>query len=368
MKKKKVSLRWISMISFFILAHRVYGQNNSSLNILDVRATRNNNAEMIISALDEQGNPIKGISKDNLKLTIEGKEIKEFSLEPVSSAKNPISVILAIDISGSMHGLPIREAKKAASVFLDQIDKEDFIALITFGSNVKSLSDFTIEKYKVREKIESLIANEQLTWLYQATGDCLDKASKSPTSRVAVILLTDGKDEGSPKKEDDILKRLQGTRVPIYALGFGPKAQIDYLKTLANMSGGYFLYTPKAEELTRLYSMVLDQLKNQYLIKFIFPIPPGDYACILSFNYKGSEISARRSFLFAITGDTSPPSRKWFKNPLNLILIGLAVIIIGGIGYLFKRIRAAGSSKAEISVMANKKIHPLSPTTLLTAL
>ena len=240
---------------------------------------------MIISALDEQGNPIKGISKDNLKLTIEGKEIKEFSLEPVSSAKNPISVILAIDISGSMHGLPIREAKKAASVFLDQIDKEDFIALITFGSNVKSLSDFTIEKYKVREKIESLIANEQLTWLYQATGDCLDKASKSPTSRVAVILLTDGKDEGSPKKEDDILKRLQGTRVPIYALGFGPKAQIDYLKTLANMSGGYFLYTPKAEELTRLYSMVLDQLKNQYLIKFIFPNPPGDYACILSFNY-----------------------------------------------------------------------------------
>jgi VWFA-related protein len=296
-KIKKISTIWVSLILLLMLAPSAHGQSNSSLSILDIRAATGNNTEMIISALDEQGNPIKGISKDNLKLTIDGKEINEFSIEPVSSAKNPISIILAIDISGSMHGRPINEAKKAASIFLDQLDKEDFIALITFGSNVKSLSDFTKEKYKIREKIESLLANEQLTWLYQATSDSLDNALRAPTSRVAVILLTDGKDEGSPKKEEDVLKRLKGMNVPIYTLGFGPAAQIDYLKTLANMSGGYFLYTPKAEELTRLYSTVLDQLKNQYLIKFNFPNPPGDYACVLSLNYNGSEISARRSFL-----------------------------------------------------------------------
>lgn len=362
---KKVLIICLSLFSLFILASSVFSQNNSLLNILDIRAATGNNIEMIISALDEQGNPIKGISKDKLKLAIDGKEIKEFSIEPVSSAKNPISVILAIDISGSMHGIPIAEAKKAASVFLDQLEKEDFIALMTFGSNVKSLSGFTGEKYKIREKIGGLIANEQLTWLYQATNDALDNALKSPTSRVAIILLTDGKDEGSPKKEEDVLKKLKGMHVPVYTLGFGPAAQIEYLKTVASISGGYYLFTPKAEELTNLYIMVLDQLKNQYLIKFAFSNPPGEYACVLSFNHTGGEISARRSFLFASNVGTSgmgPLDSKWFKNSLSFILVGLAVLIIVSTRFLYKKIKPVDvqKQKADVDVMINKKIHPLS--------
>lgn len=356
----------------FIIATNAYGRENSSLSILDIKGTQGN-IEMIISALDEQGNPIKGISKEDLSLTIEGEEFTEFSIEPISSAKNPISIILAIDISGSMHGLPISEAKKAASIFLDQLDKKDFTALVAFGSSVKVLSDFTREKYKIRELIEGLKAKEQLTWLYKATSDSLDIALRSPTSRVAIILLTDGKDEGSPGKEEDILKGIKRVHVPVYAIGFGPQAEIDYLKALANMSEGYFLYTPKAEELTKLYSMVLDQLKNQYLIKFILPNTPGDYICILSLNYKGSEISARRSYLHAIdesemlnnklkplNNESKALTLAWFKNPSIIFFSGLAIIvIIGWIGFLFKRKRSSITTKAEINVMINKKIHPL---------
>ena len=47
------------------------------------------------------------------------------------------------------------------------------------------------------------------------------------------MLLTDGKDEGSPRSEEDVLGRIKGTQIPIYTLGFGPQAQVDYHKKVS---------------------------------------------------------------------------------------------------------------------------------------
>jgi len=79
--------------------------------MLDVYSAPSGNVEMIISVLNGQGTPINGLTKANFKLDVEGKKIKEFSLEPISSAKNPLSIILGMDVSGSMKGNPIKEAK-----------------------------------------------------------------------------------------------------------------------------------------------------------------------------------------------------------------------------------------------------------------
>ena len=89
----------------------------------------------------------------------------------------------------------------------------------------------------------------------------MEKSSQAPTSRVAIVLLTDGKDEGSPIREEDVVARIKDTHIPIYTLGFGPKTQVDYLKKVATLSGGYFLSTPKAGELSNLYSMYWTSLR-----------------------------------------------------------------------------------------------------------
>ena len=348
------------------------GQETISLNILDMRSSPGGNVEMVISVVDENGIPVKGLSKADFGLSLEGKEVKEFSLAPYSSAQSPLSVILGIDVSGSMEGVSIKEAKRGASIFLDELDKEDFTSLMVFGNSVRFLTDFTRKKHEVREKIESLQANEKSTLLYQASSEGLDKASRAPTSRVAIVLLTDGRDEGSTMGEEEVVAKVRKARLPIYTLGFGPKAQVDYLKNVASISGGYFLSTPKAEELTHLYSMVLDQLKNQYLLRLNYPKPAGEYKSLLTLRHRDREITARRTFLH-VMAESTPGWKAWCRSPWVWGIMGLALVIVGmALLYQFGMFRRSKPKTREkeveseeapsIYLMIKKKLQPLGPS------
>lgn len=365
--KKSHSLCFVFLF-LIALSGLATGQDGVSLNILDIRSNPGGNVEMVVSVVEENGISVKGLNKASFRLILEGKEVKEFSLEPYSSTKSPLSVILGIDVSGSMEGAAIKEAKKGASIFLDQLDKEDFSTLMSFGSSVRFLTDFTGKKHEIREKIESLTANEMSTLLYQATLEGLEKSSKAPTSRAALVLLTDGKDEGSPAREEDVVARIKKTPIPIYTIGFGPEAQVEYLKKVALMSGGYFLSTPKAEELSSVYSLVVDQLKNQYLLQFNYPKPTGEYACILTLKHQGKEVNARRAFLH-VTTESAPGWRGGWKSQLVWGIVVLA-LIMGGLAIvyqlgLFRRpkpepVEEAGTKEEpDIRLMIRKKFYPI---------
>ena len=318
---------------------------------------------MVLSVRDEWGVSVKGLGKANFGLSVEGEGIENFSVEPVSSAKTPLSVIVGIDVSGSMKGVPFQEAKRAAARFLDQLEKEDFTALMVFGSSVRFLTDFTRNKSEVREQIEKLAATEQHTWLYQATRDSLEKASRAPTSRVAVVLLTDGKDEGSPTTEQDVVWRIGGGRVPLYTLGFRDNAPVEYLKRIANISGGSFLFAPRPEDLTELYSAVLDQLQNQYSIEFHFTQPSGQYKGEVVLNYQGMTVKAQQAFLHA--NYEAPPWWQEFPvHPATLVIVGFT-LILGIVAVARRPARtvvaspAAVGNEPQVSVMYQGEVHPI---------
>jgi VWFA-related protein len=382
----------VACLFLLLLTGLTHADESISVNILDMHPTGLQKVDMVVSVLNNRGEPVKGLGVGNFKVMVEGKEIPNFSLKPIDSAKSPLSVILAMDVSGSMKGAPIAEAQKAASIFLDQLDKEDSAALLTFGSSVNLLADFTPKKHEVREKIQGLKADEQLTWLYQGTYASLDKAAKAPTSRAAVVLLTDGKDEGSPRSEEDVLGRIKGTLIPIYALGFGPQSQVDYLKKVAATSGGSFFYTPTPEELSQMYGMVLEQIKNQYLIEFPLDKPAGTYTAILKLDYRGTEYSAQRRFLqvSAEPPQPAPPlppvqSEPKVEKPPPLpphwsedvrLWGGLLVVllVVGGIlvlVYVRRRSEALPaasqtSGPEPVTVMVQGKMHPITPPAMPT--
>jgi len=378
MKKLAISVGLLLSVSF-TLAH---ADENATMNILNMYSSGPNKIDMIVSVLDESGVPIRDLGTANFKVLVEGKEITNFIVKPVSSPKSPLSVVLSMDVSGSMKGRPIAEAKKAAKIFLDQLDKEDFAALVEFGSKVNLAADFTSKEkiHDLRDKIDGLVANQQWTWLYQATNDSIEKAFKAPTSRVAVVLLTDGKDEGSPRTEESVLARIKGVQVPVYTLGFGGDAQVTYLKKVAAASGGTFLYTPAAEELTNLYKLVMEQIKNQYLIEFGFDNPAGMYTSTLVFTYRGREISSQRRFLHslaepAISAKTPTPVVQVTPPPAtppgsDMLVWGiLIVLIVGGLGaggYFFLRPKLGTLVKepvgpSPLSRMEGGQIHPIVP-------
>jgi len=322
---KKVVL---SFAVFFFFAGSAWA--DTRLMILKGEAAGEKKARLIVSVVDEAGRPIKGLAREDFDLKVAGEDIHDFTLEPVSATDSPLSLVLGIDISGSMRGRPFQETRRALSVFLDQLDRTDLVCLMSFGTEVRFLTDFTGERHEVRGQMEALRATDMWTHLYDALYEALGRArDTAPTSRTAVILLTDGRDEGSARSRENVLERAQGASVPVFTIGFGNRIDRDFLQEVAEASGGCFLFTPEPENIVNLYGTVLDHLKNQYMIEFAFPKGPGPYTAWLSMEYEGEGVEATKEFFFSPTGVPVPvpPQKPWYKETLWLIIAGVVLVI-----------------------------------------
>lgn len=315
-----------------------------SVSILQGKATDDKKAALFFSVVDDAGKPIKGLSKENLKLVVEGEKIANFTVQPVSTTQGPLSLVLGIDVSGSMKGKPFEGTKKAVHSFLFQLDKEDFVSLLSFGTEVKILADFIKEKDRIWAQVEPLGAVDMWTHLYDATHEAVTKAKGAPTSRAAVILLTDGRDEGSKgKTRNEAIDIARGASIPVFTIGFGHQIDKEYLKEIAEVSGGYFLFTPDPGAIAGLYSKVLEQLRNQYVITFDFAKNPGFYKAALTLNYGNKEYVSKKQFEFNPEG--TPPGLQellrgitWQQGAIGgVILLAVIAAVIALVFVYLKR-------------------------------
>jgi Ca-activated chloride channel homolog len=90
--------------------------------------------------------------------------------------------------------------------------------------------------------------------------------------RKAVVIFTDGEDQGSHVTLADVERRLQSSDVTLYMIGQGRGVTLDILKKvmerLANPTGGRALFTDSIDELHESFADLLDELSNQYLLGY----------------------------------------------------------------------------------------------------
>ena len=366
-------MRIAASVALFFLCFVYTASADVSVAILKGEALEDKKAALYVSAIDDAGRPLKGLAGENFELLVGGERIEDFAVEPVSTVEEPLSIILGVDVSGSMRGRPFEETQKAISIFLDQLEKEDFVALMSFGTEVRFVTDFTKERYVVRSQVEALRPVEQWTHLYDATYESIRKGRDAPTTRAAVVLLTDGKDEGSEHVAQDAVNIATGASVPVFTIGFGVNIDIPFLQEIAQMSGGDFTSTPEPERIPELYQGVLDQLKNQYQISFDFSKEPSTYKASLTLIRGNETARSTKEFLFNPTGaaivvppevveQMVTPPKPWYERLTRqqLIVLGsivfilLIVLIILIIAFLKKRRKRIEKEREEKEIWMQK--------------
>ncbi len=158
--------------------------------------------------------------------------------------KKPASVTLIIDTSGSMNGEPMLKAKEGAVGFLDQMYPQDEIEIIVFNSTISVLSEMdTVAKVRegARARLQGLFANGG-THLYDVADLALKRIAtrrqRQPDRHYGLVLLTDGKDEGSTLKRQDLIDTLPKGDAPevvkIFTIAYGEDLDKSVLKELSN--------------------------------------------------------------------------------------------------------------------------------------
>jgi VWFA-related protein len=219
--------------------------------------------------LDAEGASPDGLTAKNFTATVDGKPASVTSAELAVSQNLPLDVLFVMDVSGSMSGEPIARAKDAAKGFLAGLAPADRVAIEQFSDDVQLVLDYTTDRGAASAAIDGLRAGGN-TALYDATDEAVKKIAASPAARKAVILLSDGAQDGVTlaTTREQALAAAGSANAPIFTVGEGRDIDRDYLQRLAQASKGRYLEAPDPRDLTSLYDGISKLLRSQYVVTF----------------------------------------------------------------------------------------------------
>jgi len=256
------------------------------------------------SVVDGNGSPIRGLDVGHLTVLEDGQKVAIEGLERVGD--EPIYLVLALDTSGSMVGPGIEAARAAAAEFVGGLDSRDRVAILTFDNAVQTRMD-PGDRQAAQEQIARIEAVRGAgTCLYDAAYQAVQISAAFPSGRRAVILFTDGVDESAKESgpcsvhtlEDVIALASTHIRVPIYTLGLGKRIDANTLQRLAERSGGRYLYSPDASKVEAAFLRLAEQLRTQYLLRYISTSGPGAHSVTVGITYEeGSDLDTRTFLL-----------------------------------------------------------------------
>jgi VWFA-related protein len=233
--------------------------------------------ELYTSVVDRRGRPIGGLEADAFTVREDGVEqaIRRFELV----RDLPIYAGVLLDTSSSM-AEEIREAVAGALRFFETvITPKDRAAVLTFNHRPELVVRFTNDPEVLAGGVAAITA-EGGTALYDSLIYALYYFSGINGKR-AVLLLSDGADEGSRYSFDEALDYARRTGVAIYAIGIGLGGSRAVqtrmlLQRLADETGGRSFFVNGAGDLGRVYQDIEGELRTQYLIAYQSSAAGGD--------------------------------------------------------------------------------------------
>jgi Ca-activated chloride channel family protein len=168
--------------------------------------------------------------------------------------KKPSQVVVVVDTSGSMSGNKITAVQNTLKNYIENLGSKEKVTLIRFSSDIGEpvLIDGTPQgKNRGLEFVSSLQARGG-THLYDASLYARNWLRQNLRSDAinAVLVLTDGQDEGSQVGLEQLGNELKQTgfnsddakRIAFFTIGYGGEGEFnaDALKTIADLNGGYY--------------------------------------------------------------------------------------------------------------------------------
>ena len=230
---------------------------------------------VFVNVMDANGSPVSGLTQRDFAICEDGgaQKISYFERE----TDMPVSIVLAIDTSGSTRkDLPLE--KTAAHEFIHSLLRPvDRLDLMDFNSDVREVVPFTANLRRIDAGLNDLDVGPA-TALYDAIY--LASESLAPRhGRKVLVLITDGDNTKSGTDYSQALEAARHGGVIIYSiidLPISADAGRDTdgehaMITLSQETGGQYFYAMQGN-LREAFEKVSEALRTQYLLGY-YPDP-----------------------------------------------------------------------------------------------
>ncbi|MBE0416674.1 MAG: VWA domain-containing protein [Coriobacteriia bacterium] len=264
--------------------------------------------------------------------------------------REPIDVVLVVDVSGSMRGGPLFDAQAAARGFIGSMGTRDRIALVAFASEPVVLSGFTADRTALLQAVDSLVASGE-TALYDAIVRSIDLITEEAQGdEQYMIVLSDGGDTTSINSLDSASSAVGQSEVPVYAVALeSDEYNPEPLRALAQRSGGRTVSVTESAEFSGIFEEIAQELRNVYTITFtsLEPLTPsldveivvsqGDVRRSTRVDLKSPLYDSSEPAVGPDSGWTAPLANPFWRIVATMFAFAAVGLLVFGLGSILAR-------------------------------
>jgi Ca-activated chloride channel homolog len=229
-----------------------------------------------ITVRDSDGKLVSGLSREDFDVFEDGERqsITQFTRERV-----PISVGVLVDISDSMFGRRIEDARDAVNGFLfKQLDEQDEFFILAFNHRPHVMTTWTHTPEVVRQALDSLRPSGG-TAVYDATLEALPLIARRNRERGALLIVSDGSDTASTAGLREVRTGLRRSQAFVYAIAIDPpgakainrSVNPTTLREITDESGGRTEVVQTSADIAAASARIADELNHQYVLGYSPP-------------------------------------------------------------------------------------------------
>lgn len=242
--------------------------------------------------LDRNGRNVGNLQKADFRIFENGVEQQ---LAYFASVEQPFTVALLLDVSGSTQS-QLQAIRTAANTFIRRLRSNDRLLLVSFDGRVNVLTE-VVTLTELRKQKLRLDAVHDGTLLYDAVGFVLNQRLAAIPGRKAIVLITDGVDNGSKQASlKQNLRDAEEANVVIYTVQYNTMPQLparlsqisnlkarehvrtkmikdygigsNYLQFLAEKTGGRIYRADDLSDVPQMFGAITDELGRQYSLGY----------------------------------------------------------------------------------------------------
>ncbi|MDH5656941.1 MAG: VWA domain-containing protein, partial [Spirochaetia bacterium] len=285
-----------------------------------------------------------------------------------------LHTVILIDATRSLSKKNFKKIKEHAEYFVSRLNKKDSAAIYKINGKPELVSEFESDEKKLTNSIASINREGNITRIHDSLYSAMSTARSVAENyesgfddiavKTAVVVFTDGRDEGSFLTNDDVAELSKfGTKhkIPVYSFLYGKSKNRNDYNRLSKKTGGMLIEIPGKKNIRK----VVNDLRQLDEIKF--RLSYGSLVGEKRLIFPGTKITLKIKWSSGKASDqiTSHYKVPWsgfiksmFSTAFAVGLLLTGILIFAAAAFFFWRKKTAEQAGKKIDTIYGKKMPP----------